>query len=46
VDAGAAVKRQEPPALEQPRPPQRVMTQAPKFEETPNNAITTPPHQA
>jgi sec-independent protein translocase protein TatA len=45
VDAGASVKHHEPAALDQPRPPQRVMTQAPKFEEspTPNNAVTTPP---
>src|ERR1700722_19484185 len=34
--------RQEPAALEQPRPPQRVMTMAPKFEDSPTN-ITTPP---
>jgi sec-independent protein translocase protein TatA len=32
-----------PPAvIEQPRPPQRVMTTAPKFEDSPAN-ITTPP---
>jgi sec-independent protein translocase protein TatA len=43
VDAGAAAPRHEPAALDQPRPPQRVMTQAPKFEETPNNQVTTPP---
>ncbi len=34
--------RPEAPALEQPRPPQRVMTTAPKFEDAPTN-ITTPP---
>ena len=34
--------RPEAPALEQPRPPQRVTTTAPKFEDAPNN-ITTPP---
>jgi sec-independent protein translocase protein TatA len=28
--------------IDQPRPPQRVMTTAPKFEDNPNN-ITTPP---
>ena len=38
----AASARPEPPALEQPRPPQRVMTTAPKFEDAPNN-IQTPP---
>ena len=31
-----------PMALEQPRPPQRVMTTAPKFEDVPTN-VTTPP---
>jgi len=34
--------RQEPSALEPPRPPQRVATTAPKFEDSPG-AITTPP---
>jgi sec-independent protein translocase protein TatA len=38
----AVTSRPEAPALEQPRPPQRVATTAPKFEDTPNN-ITTPP---
>jgi sec-independent protein translocase protein TatA len=38
----SSVQRREPPALEQPRPPQRVTTTAPKFEDTPNS-ITTPP---
>jgi sec-independent protein translocase protein TatA len=28
--------------VEQPRPPQRVMTTAPKFEDSPNNVTTTP----
>jgi sec-independent protein translocase protein TatA len=37
-----AAPRPEAPALEQPRPPQRVMTIAPKFEDSPAN-ITTPP---
>jgi sec-independent protein translocase protein TatA len=38
--------RHDPAPLEQPRPPQRVMTTAPKFEDSPNNVshnITTPP---
>jgi sec-independent protein translocase protein TatA len=38
--------RQEPMPLEQPRPPQRITTTAPKFEDnitTPANNITTPP---
>jgi sec-independent protein translocase protein TatA len=38
----AASARPDPPALEQPRPPQRVMTTAPKFEDSPNS-IQTPP---
>ena len=39
-------QRQEPMPLEQPRPPQRITTTAPKFEEnitTPANNVTTPP---
>ena len=43
--SAAAAPRQEPMALEQPRPPQRITTTAPKFEEnitTPANNITTP----
>ena len=39
---GTAVQRQPEPALEQPRPPQRVTATAPKFEDNPNN-ITPPP---
>ena len=35
-----AAMRQEPSALEPPRPPPRVATNVPKFEETPT---TTPP---
>ncbi|MHB1423685.1 MAG: Sec-independent protein translocase subunit TatA/TatB [Gemmataceae bacterium] len=46
-DASAsAAPRQEPLALEPPRPPQRITTTAPKFEDnitTPGNNITTPP---
>ena len=45
-DPSAAAPRQEPMALEQPRPPQRIATTAPKFEENitaPANNITTPP---
>jgi sec-independent protein translocase protein TatA len=44
--SAAAQPRQEPMALEQPRPPQRITTTAPKFEDnitTPSNSITTPP---
>lgn len=43
----AAAPRQEPMALEQPRPPQRITATAPKFEEniqtTPANNVSTPP---
>ena len=42
LDSGASAMRPEPPALEQPRPPQRVATTAPKFEDN-AGAITTPP---
>jgi sec-independent protein translocase protein TatA len=38
----SASARAEAPALEQPRPPQRVMTTAPKFEDSPQS-IQTPP---
>lgn len=38
----SATSRPDTPALEQPRPPQRVMTTAPKFEDSPTN-IQTPP---
>ena len=42
----ASTPRQEPMALEQPRPPQRITTTAPKFEDnitTPANNLTVPP---
>jgi len=42
VDTASSAPRQEAPPLEAPRPPQRVVTTAPKFEDTPNN-VTTPP---
>src|SRR5436190_1341792 len=41
MDASQA-RRPEAPAIEQPRPPQRIMTTAPKFADSPDN-ITTPP---
>ena len=41
IDSSASA-RPEAPALEQPRPPQRIMTTAPKFEDAPQN-IQTPP---
>ena len=41
-ESTAAAPRQEPAALEQPRPPQRVATTAPKFEDNSTN-VTTPP---
>ena len=40
---GTAAPRPEPPALEQPRPPQRVATTSPKFEDNPGNITNTPP---
>src|SRR5262245_47180504 len=42
VDPSASPPRQDPVALDQPRPPQRVATTAPKFEDNAGN-ITTPP---
>jgi sec-independent protein translocase protein TatA len=44
--SAATTPRQEPMALEQPRPPQRITTTAPKFEDnitTPANNLTVPP---
>lgn len=41
VDTSSSA-RPEAPVLEQPRPPQRVMTTAPKFEDSPST-IQTPP---
>jgi sec-independent protein translocase protein TatA len=44
--SSAATPRQEPMALEPPRPPQRITTTAPKFEDnitTSANNLTTPP---
>ncbi len=40
--SSAAAPAQNPALIEQPRPPQRVMTTAPKFEDSPTN-VTTPP---
>jgi sec-independent protein translocase protein TatA len=40
--SAAAPSSHSPVMMEQPRPPQRVMTTAPKFEDSPVN-ITTPP---
>jgi sec-independent protein translocase protein TatA len=42
IEGTAPVTRHETPALEPPRPPQRVTTTAPKFEDNASN-ITTPP---
>ena len=39
--SSVSAPRAETPILEQPRPPQRVMTAAPKFEDSPANM--TPP---
>ena len=43
VDTTASAPAQSPVMLEQPRPPQRVMTTAPKFEDSPMNITGTPP---
>ena len=44
VESGTStVVRQEPPALDQPRPPQRVPTTAPKFEDNAGAVTTNPP---
>src|SRR4051794_36986620 len=42
TDIAASTPMQSPAVIDQPRPPQRVMTTAPKFEDSPAN-ITTPP---
>jgi len=43
VDTSATVApRTDAPALEQPRPPQRVVTTAPKFEDSPTNVTAQP----
>jgi sec-independent protein translocase protein TatA len=42
VEGSMSSQRYEPAPLEQSRPPQRVVTTAPKFEDSPNN-VTTPP---
>jgi sec-independent protein translocase protein TatA len=40
--SAAPAPRQDPVALDQPRPPQRIVAQAPKFEDNAGN-VTTPP---
>ncbi len=42
---GTTVNRQEPAALEPPRPPQRVTSTAPKFEDNASN-LPTPPQSS
>jgi sec-independent protein translocase protein TatA len=42
IDTGHTAPRQDPAALEAPKPPQRVATTAPKFEDSPA-AIQQPP---
>jgi len=42
VDIASSL-RSEPSALEAPRPPQRVQTNVPKFEDTPMTPPTPPP---
>src|SRR5579884_2262525 len=42
VDGTITTTRQDP-VIEQPRPPQRVVTTAPKFEDNPTNVQQNPP---
>jgi len=42
LDAPAAVAKTEAPAIEAPRPPQRVATTAPKFDDSPINVTNQP----
>jgi len=42
MDTSAAAPTHQPVMMDQPRPPQRVMTTAPKFEDSPVN-VQTPP---
>ncbi len=43
VDVSSSMApRPETPSLEAPRPPQRVVTTAPKFEDSPNNVTASP----
>jgi sec-independent protein translocase protein TatA len=46
IEGTAPAPRHEAPALEPPRPPQRVTTAAPKFEDSPENIIKPPQAQA
>jgi sec-independent protein translocase protein TatA len=43
VEDTPVARPQEPPALEQPRPPQRITTTVPKFEDNAGNITNTPP---
>lgn len=46
VDSASTTQRQDPIQVEQPRPPQRVGTVAPKFEDVPANTnIGTTPRE-
>lgn len=42
IDSPSASAPSAPAPLEQPRPPQRMVTTAPKFEDAPANVTTTP----
>src|SRR5205085_10777499 len=42
VEDTPMTRPQEPPALEQPRPPQRITTTVPKFEDNAGNITNTP----
>jgi sec-independent protein translocase protein TatA len=43
IETSTTAPRSEPAVLEPPRPPQRVATSAPKFEDNAANITTTPP---
>jgi sec-independent protein translocase protein TatA len=43
ISGSAPVRHEAPAALEPPRPPQRVTTTAPKFEDNATNITATPP---
>src|SRR5262249_30197775 len=43
IDTASAPRPQEPAALDAPRPPQRIQTTAPKFEDNANNVTTSAP---
>src|SRR6516164_8329984 len=42
IEDTPVARQPEPPALEQPRPPQRITTTVPKFEDNAGNITNTP----